>query len=78
MEPLLSCLFNDNNESIIRTIGGANTATATTTTSSSTTTTSIDKVKESFSLSSHDDESKEIKDNRVLKMLVTKKTDTSE
>ena len=26
---------------------------------------------------SHDDESKEMKDNRVLKMIVTKKTDTS-
>jgi hypothetical protein len=63
------------------TVGGASTTTSTA--SSSTTVTSLapttsTKAKETFSLSSHDDESKEMKDNRVLKMMVTKKTDTSE
>jgi hypothetical protein len=59
---------------LFATIGGAST---TTTTASSSTTTTSAKAKETFSLSSHDDESKEMKDNRVLKMIVTKKTDTS-
>lgn len=60
------------------TVGGASIATTTASSSTTATSSSTTKAKETFSLSSHDDESKEMKDNRVLKMMVTKKTDTSE
>ena len=86
LQPFQSCHFFTNSIILFVTVGGASTATTTGSSSSTTASssavssspTTTATVKETFSLSSHDDQSKEMKDNRVLKMVVTKKTDTSE